>query len=189
MRKRAAIFMALFFITFVQGCGYRPLYGRFPSNGGGTTAQLESIAINPIEYDVDAKDRLLTTGQGGERTAQLIRNSLQDQLTPQGRPGNPLYRLSIKVVESRSTALVNVRDNTTRIIIQLLASYSLIDTKTNAITFQSKARAYSAYNVLSADYGNVAGEQDARKRLSVELAENIRAGLGVYMNRQLSFLP
>lgn len=190
-RGKYRIFAIMLFLSaapLLQGCGYEPLYGRFPAKNGGAIAQLENISINPIEYEVDARERLLTTGGGTERTAQLIRNSLQDQLTPQGKSRSPLYRLSIKVIESRSTALINVRDNATRITMELRANYTLTDVKTNAVTYQNKARAFGAYNVLSADYGNVIGEQDTRQRLAVELAENIRSGLGVFLNRQVSEL-
>ncbi|MCW5729574.1 MAG: hypothetical protein KIT20_02360 [Alphaproteobacteria bacterium] len=171
-------------LLLLAACGYEPLHGRIGAPAGGTPAQMERVVIDPVKVEIEARERLLTTTTGGERVGQLIRNALQDNLAPRGKPKEPLYRLKIEVTEYRQSSIISVTDDATRISIQMVAVYRLEDWRSEETVYSGRSRAISAYNILPADYGNIAAERDTRARLASELAQNIRQALGVFFRRQ-----
>jgi len=170
----------------LAGCGYEPLYGKFPSRGGvAPSDELAAVAIDPVQLRLVARERFVTSATGSDRVAQLVRNHLQDFISPSGKPAKPRYRLAISIDEYRAGSVIGTADNATRIVVNMYATYRLFDLDDGGKQIRDKQlRAFSAYNVLAADYGNVSAERDARERLALELAENIRNDLGVWFSRQ-----
>ena len=77
------------------GCGFQPLYSHGSGNSSQVLNQLARIQVSPIE----------------SRIGQILRNFLQDKLTPSGVPSSPTYRLSISLAETRSDMAI-LRDST-----------------------------------------------------------------------------
>lgn len=177
--------LALTLSFFVTACGYEPLYGAYPRRGTSTTQDLAAITIDPVALDVGkTSERYLSTTTGNDRLTQSIHNHLLDLITPQGKARNPRYRLSLYIIEYRSPSVINSTDNATRILVTMYGTYQLFDIQTNEQIRSRQFRVFTAYNVLLANYANVAAERDARERLGLELAENVRNDLSVWLSRQ-----
>jgi LPS-assembly lipoprotein len=157
-------------ILLLGACGFRPLYGT-PQYGAGTSPELESINVATV------------LSRASPRTAQLLRNDLLDRLTPNGVPQKLRYTLSASMIESLQDVVVNQQSEVTRRELLLQVSYQLYDVRNNQLAHQGTARAASSYDVLRADFGNVAAERDVRERLARELAEQIRGELATWFAR------
>ncbi|HUN49936.1 MAG TPA: LPS assembly lipoprotein LptE, partial [Candidatus Sulfotelmatobacter sp.] len=118
-----------------------------------------------------------------QRTAQLLENDLLDQLTPLGKPLRPRYRLDIQLGESLQAIVVSAQNETTRDSLVIIASYTLVDARTGKAIHINSARAIASFDVLRADFGNVAAERDARERLARQLSDEIRAELASWFLR------
>ncbi|HYM32761.1 MAG TPA: LPS assembly lipoprotein LptE [Candidatus Cybelea sp.] len=161
---------ALACILLLGACGFRPLYGT-SQYGAGTSPELESINVGTV------------LSRASPRTAQLLRNDLLDRLTPDGPPRNLRYTLSAAMVEAFQDVVVNQQSEVTRRELLLQVSYQLYDARNNQLVHQGTARAASSYDVLRADFGNVAAERDVRQRLARELAEQMRGELATWFAR------
>ena len=87
-----SIFLGL---IVTAGCGFQPLYLHGGANKRDIVYKLAHIIINPIE----------------NRTGQILRNYLQDKLTPTGIPKSPAYKLEVSLKETRSDMVI-LRDST-----------------------------------------------------------------------------
>lgn len=164
---------ALFLLGALAACELRPLYAKRENAPGGTAAieDLQSIKIGSI------------TGDSSYRTEYLLRNSLLDRLNPRGEPNRPGYRLDIILYEFKEQLAITSVDEATRTNLVIAARYRLIDNASNAPVHASEVRGITAYNLLRADFGNVAAEIDARQRVTRELAEQIRLELATWFTR------
>ena len=147
------------------GCGYQPVYGR---RGGGLMTRTEMAEISVPEQ--------------GTRLGQLVWVPLMDRLNPTGREVAKRFRLDMALSESESGVLITRGDTTTRINLNLTAGFNLIDLKSNTSLFSGVARAVASYNVLTSDYANLTGYDDARQRAAIDLAEQIALRLGVFFS-------
>ena len=99
------------------GCGFQPLYYHGSGNSNYVVNQLSRIQINPIE----------------NRTGQILRNFLQDKLTPSGVPSSPTYKLTISLKETRSDMAI-LRDSTSTFAkVKMDAKYQLINIETKTV--------------------------------------------------------
>jgi len=163
---------ALFISLSLSACELRPLYATDAASAtSAPVAELASIQVARV------------TGNSGDRTGLLLRNALLDRLNPRGEPSRPRYRLDIVLEEFREGAAITRSDEATRTNLVIAARYRLVDLATNQAVHANEARNATAYNILRADFGNIAAEQDARQRLSRELAEAIRTGLASWLAR------
>ena len=77
--------IALAGLALLAACGFEPLHA--PRNGGGSVpAALATVQIANIP----------------DRSGQILRNYLRDEINPYGVPGNPRYRLDIFLTEPAS---------------------------------------------------------------------------------------
>ncbi len=111
MSSLKQIFRPLFLLAFLallSGCGFQPLYGKRAEN---PLPQLASIKIHPI----------------ADRTGQILRNYLLNELTPRGQPRNPKYILFVEVTESLGSYGIQKDDTATRAILKLReAGYAVV---------------------------------------------------------------
>ncbi len=162
--------VAAVFLTFaLAGCELRPLYAT-DNVTSMPMAELETVQISRVTGSTD-------------RTGLLLRNNLLDRLNPRGEPSRPRYRLDVVLEEFKEAAAITRADEATRTNLVIAARYRLVDLATNRPVHANEVRNATAYNILRADFGNVAAEQDARQRLSRELAEAIRTELASWLAR------
>ena len=173
----AALLLAL------TACGFHPLYGR-QENSPGVQPQLQDITLGRV---LAAPNSNAFVGQNNageqQRTAQLLENDLLDQLTPLGKPLRPRYRLDIQLGESLQAIVVSAQNETTRDSLIIIANYTLVEARTGKAIHINSARAIASFDVLRADFGNVAAEHDARERLARQLSDEIRAELASWFLR------
>lgn len=156
----------------LAACELRPLYAT-DNVTAAPMAELEAVQIARV------------TGSN-DRTGLLLRNSLLDRLNPRGEPSRPRYRLDVVLEEFKEATAITRSDEATRTNLVIAARYRLIDLASNKPIHANEVRNATAFNILRADFGNVAAEQDARQRLSRELAEAIRTELASWLARPRS---
>lgn len=151
-------------LMFLAACGFQPIYGR----SGGTDIQKELTAIEVLPI----KDRV----------GQELHNHLLDSLNPFGRPKAPVYRLSVKLDESRQELAVQKTELATRANLQFSAVFRLVPTTdAQTTTFSGRSNIVASYNILSSDYATIVAEQDARSRALRELSADITNRLAAFL--------
>lgn len=153
----------------VSGCGYRPVYGEQGAVAGdGARAYLGSVKIAGI----------------ADRRGQLLRNYLLDRMNPQGEPAAPRYVLSVNTIESTRVTDSRPDGTATRADIILNARFNLRDAASDAVVFVERSEAVATYNLLTARFGSVASEDEARRRAAEQLADQIALQVALFLNRR-----
>ena len=147
-------------------CGFQPLY-RQDTAGGGTVPLMAAISVPPPT----------------ERLDQLVRSELMDRLNPTGLSAAKRYVLYIKVAEARGAVLVTRNESVSRFNLVEALEYRLTDSDTGRTLTTGTLSSSASYNVLRAEYSNLAAEEDARTRATRDLAELIRARLALFFER------
>ena len=154
--------LALALLLALSACGLRPLY-----SGGSTGAvaqTLRGVEVAPIEG----------------RAGWLVRTALEDRLD---RRGAARYRLVVEL-DDQITGFGIRRDNAvTRERRSLRARYRLVDAELGTVLLDATAGTDAGVDVVSSEYATVAAEQTALERLSVEIADQIVARIGLYASR------
>ena len=162
-----ALACAIPLILFTN-CGFQPLYGT-PSGQkrAGTVADMSYVAAATIP----------------DRSGQLVRNQLLDRLHPLGAAKRPLFRLQVKLDESREGVAFEQDDSATRFNLRLSAQFELIDTRKGVSLLKGHTRAIAAYNVVRSDYANLISQRDALQRAADSLADSIQRQIVIYFQR------
>lgn len=165
-QRRIAAGALLALSLLLAGCGFRPLY-RQDNVNGGTVPLMAAISI-PAP---------------GDRLEQLVRNELVERLNPTGQAANQRYLLTIKMTESRGAVLVTRTESVSRFNLNESLEYRLVDSATGRLLTTGTLFSTASYNVLRAEYANLAAEEDARVRAIRDLADLMRARLALFFER------
>ena len=158
---RLAVFLNLIIAT---GCGFQPLYSHGSGNSSHVVNQLSRIQISPIE----------------NRTGQILRNFLQDKLTPSGVPFSPAYKLTISLKETRSDMGI-LRDSTSTFAkVKMGAKYQLINIETKNILDSGTVSSTTVFNIVSSEYANLSAQKDARRRTVRIISDLIKERLALF---------
>ena len=147
----------------LNGCGFRPLYGR--SGGGDLSEALARVEIGPIP----------------DRVGQLVRNALLDGLRPRGASSYPAFRLDVDVQESISSLAVRKSANATRADLNLSGTFILRDFSTGTELLSGTSQAISSYNILNSEFTTLMSEKGARDRAARQLADDIRLKIATFL--------
>ncbi|WP_114227504.1 MULTISPECIES: LPS assembly lipoprotein LptE [Sphingomonas] len=158
---RLPLLFALAFAT--AGCGLHPLYAG--GEAGPVAQLLHSVAVQPIP------------GQSG----YLVRSALVDRLGT--TDPTPRYRLQVELDDSIEGFGIRSDSAVTRERRTLRARYRLVDATTGAVVLDATAGSDSGIDVVSSEYATVAAEQSALERLSVIVADQIVARIGLFATR------
>ena len=148
----------------LSGCGFHPLYGSAPEDGGARQL-FAAIYVDPI---------------AGERIGYELRNSLIDSLNGASKPGEAAYRLRVTVDQYLQGIAVENDATVTRYNYTLNANYELTDLRTNKVVKTGIERTLSAYDVVTSPYATLVAEQDAQRRGASDIAYRIRIDLSTY---------
>lgn len=146
-----------------SACGLRPLYSGGES--GPVAMVLRSVAVQPIP------------GQSG----YLVRSALVDRLGV--TDAAPRYRLQVELDDDIEGFGIRGDSAVTRERRTLRARYRLVDSASGAVVLDATAGSDVGIDVVSSEYATVAAEQSALERLSVILADQIVARLGLFATR------
>ena len=154
----------LLFLALCTGCQFHPLY-----DDPTVVKDLEQIKINLI----------------ADRTGQLLRNRLEQLLTPYGVPEKPKYTLTVTQNFTRSDYGYLNDATATRSRIILTANYTLRDHKTGKVITQNTITTSADFNLLTgADYATVVVDENAYKRAIALAADQIKLLLARYFTVQ-----
>ena len=146
------------------GCGFQPLYSHGSGNSSQVLNQLARIQVSPIE----------------SRIGQILRNLLQDKLTPSGVPSSPTYRLAISLEETRSDMAI-LRDSTSTFAkVKMKAQYQLINIETKNVLNSGTATSTTVFNIVSSEYANINAQKDARRRTVRIISETVKERLALF---------
>jgi len=160
---RLRLYLALLLPLALGACGFRPLYGDHGAVGR-TQAQLETIAIEPIDTKLGV----------------MMRNNLLDRLTPGGVPGDPRYALKMAFNEKTIGIGVLLDASVTRFNYLLTTDYQLFDKKTHELVFTGSSRSQVGYDVVQSQFATVIARQDAKKRAVLDVSEDITLRLALF---------
>jgi len=152
-------FCALALCIGLTGC-YEPLYTA--SAGDASTSQtnagLEDIKVGIIP----------------NRGGQILHNLLLDRLNPTGRSGDPKYQLNTSLTENTKQLGYTRRYEATRANLTLIAEFNLVEISTGKIVYKGRSRAVGSYNINTSNYQTDASADDARRRASREVADDMK---------------
>ncbi|MDA0231736.1 MAG: LPS assembly lipoprotein LptE [Proteobacteria bacterium] len=160
--------MAILASMLVTGCGFTPIYSQDKSNSVRQYLPLVEVAK--------------ISGHSG----LLLRNRLNEKLSPKSVADVPQFRLSIDL-ESSTQALLIQSDNTaTRQNLRMRASFALVDLSSGATVFEGNSVSVGSYNVVGSEFATISAEDNAAERAAQEIGKEIFDLLVVYFNRKES---
>ena len=157
------------FALFISGCGFQPLY-QYDTASHNILRELSLVRIAPIE----------------DRIGQQLRNFLQDDITPRGKPSNPSYELIVKMNKSRRD-LVLLQDATSTFAkISLHASYTLTNFDTGGTLASGNVTAKTGFTITKSEYANIRAEAEAASRASRQISYDITRQLALFLKKTRS---
>ena len=166
--RAAAAAFALAAVLLIAACGYRPLYGDLDDKGTSVVVDMATVQIRPIR----------------DRNGQMLHNELLDRINPQGAPANPDYVLEVRLHEQRVVTAIRKDDTATRANLQMNCEYNLRDAKNGEVILRSRSFAAISFNVQASEYATIMSENDARRRGSVLMADDIKLRLAAYFSQR-----
>lgn len=156
--RRAFTALALLALS---GCGFAPLYGG--AQGQAASAGLQSVQVQNIP----------------ERTGQMLRQSLQQQLYTSGQPVTELYTLSVNYNINQTGEGLQEDSSTTRTRFDAHAAWHLSPIGNPAVTLISgNATAMDALNIIDQQYFASNLETDT---VNQQLADQIAAQITIQL--------
>jgi LPS-assembly lipoprotein len=165
MRRVLAILMLS---LVLPGCGFKPMYGENTTTTSTSVMdRMASIDIRPIP----------------DRLGQIVRNQLVDAITPTGTSGAPAYELALKIGEEREDVGLRQNASATRANYRMSAKFELREIASDKVVLSGTTWAETAFDIVQQDYPTVIAQQDAQKKLAIELAEEIKTRIAVFFDK------
>ena len=155
-------------LTATASCGFKPLYGDVGRTGAAQT----DLAF--IEVD-----------EPQERSAQRLRQILVANLSPQGQPVQPKYRLSVRIAEGQEGVGLRTDFTYTRINYRLTGAFALVDQATGKQILGGTVRGVTAYNVGRDQVATVTAETDARERALQDMARDLQTRMALFFESRM----
>ncbi len=159
-----ALFLPLTFA--LQGCGWTPLYAD--PETGPAAADLRAIHVEPI----------------AERLGQHLEWALRTALNPNGIPTRGQYDLRTTLVVSRASLGLQSQGLASRGRLDVTATIVLVDLTNGKKLLINTIHSESAFNILPNGYATTVAEEDADKRVVVQLSRQILVRLTLFMQRR-----
>ena len=165
MKKiRLFLYLIVFFVS--TSCGYEPIYSK--NINKNINKELLSISINNIK----------------NRSGQILRNTLLNQLNPERERVITKYRLIIEISES-SRSLGYRRDmSATRADLEVIAKYFLKNAKNDEIILKEEVKSISSFDVVESVYATLVAEKDAREKNLKIISDNIYTNLVIFFKKK-----
>ena len=149
-------------LVAVAGCDFQPIHGE---SSAASTSGLANLDIALI----------------ADRTGQMMRNELLQQMQPRGAHPSPRFGLDVKLTETLTDLAIRKDNFATRANLTLIAQFSVISRADGSLLFSSQARSVNSYNILTSDFATLSARADARRRAVRQLALDIKERLAVWL--------
>lgn len=153
---------ALTVVLAVTACGFEPIHGQRSEASG---AALATIDIGLI----------------ADRTGQMLRNELLQQMQPRGGTVPARYGLAVTLTESLQDLAIRKDETATRANLVVTARYTVTSRADGKALFNGSTRSTNSYNVLTSDFATLSAREDARRRAVQQLAAGIKQRLSVWL--------
>ena len=163
MKKVRLFFCFIVFYIFTS-CGYEPIY----SKNINTNKELLSISVQNIK----------------NRSGQILRNSLLNQLNPERERVITKYRLIVEIFESKSSLAYRRDMSATRTDLKVTANYLLEDIKNGEILLKQEAKSISSFDVVESVYATLIAEKDVREKNLKVISNDIYTNLVIFFKNK-----
>lgn len=156
--------LAAFALLALSACGFSPLYGGV--QGQGASAALETVQVANIP----------------DRTGQVLRQELEQQLHTSGAPTTELYLLSVNYSVIQTGEGIQADSSTTRNRFNATASWKLVPIGHPEVTLVAgRATAMNALNVIDQQYfASNLGADTVQSQLAQQISAQITAQLAAW---------
>jgi LPS-assembly lipoprotein len=162
-RKLFSVLCLLLSVLCLPACGFQPIYGSHTGANGPVAEQLNQVAIDNIP----------------DRPGQMLRNDLIDRMYGKGRPGQPLYHLSVKLRLAEEDLGILANATSTLAEFNTYADYALSDEHGKELV-HGTAHSATSFDRLSNQYATLAAHDSAVERTVGEVSEQIVNRLSLY---------
>lgn len=161
-----SLLLALVLATAGSGCGFRPMMGEQDS-GLAMSERLDQVDIGFVP----------------DRSGQQLRNLLIDRFYRDGRPDSTLYRLEISLSTAAAPMGLQKDALASRGQWDITVSYRLLHIASGALMFQASSRAMPGFSFSSGQYATMVSESGALERGLVQVADDIRSRVAMFLAR------
>ena len=166
--RRVCLGMLLAAGPMLTGCDIRPLYGA-PASGAteSVAASLADIRVLPI----------------ADQSGQTLRSFLVQALSPNGRPADPAYVLTVSLIESEQSLGIARDDTATRANLLVNATSILREADTDRTVWRDSRQVIASYGILDEQFATIVSERSARERALRQVAQEVRTALALLFQR------
>lgn len=166
--RRLSMVMMLTAALAVAGCNVRPLYGSSASGAGDSVAEsLASVHVDRI----------------ADQSGQTLRGFLVQALSPNGRPADPAFILSVDLTESEQSLGIARDDTATRANLFVTANSTLRDAATGREVWGDSRTVIASYGILAEQFATIIAERSARERALRQIAQEVRTAMALLFQR------
>ena len=162
--KKIKLFLYLIFFLISSSCGYEPIH----SKNVNTNKELLSISRKNIK----------------ERSGQILRNKLLNQLNPERERVIIKYRLIIEISESKTNLAFRRDMSTTRADLEINAKYFLKNVENEEIILRQVTKSISSYDIVESVYATSIAEKDAREKNLKVISDTIYTNLVIFFKNK-----
>lgn len=159
--------MVIIFCIALTACGYKPLYqeGDPAKSITNNIEELSQVRIDPID----------------DRLGQIMRNRLLDIL---GTSATENYRLSIQLSEQIEGYGFRQDGAVTQEQVLVTANVRLYNLADNVLVYSTVLEDRTSFDVALSDFATVTQREDAKRRLVVELANQLHRRLALHFSKE-----
>jgi hypothetical protein len=165
-------------------CGFQPLYAR-NGDSGSVPEALMRVQVGSI---TDPAPSTLSGFRRGyeienDRSRQLLRNFLSDDLATRSGSAPREYVLNIQLIEPRTNVAIDRSDTTLRYGYSVVAYFQLAEISGRNL-LQGTSTSTTSFAVSQSEFATIANQRDARERAMQEISVDIRNQLAAYFFTQ-----
>ena len=162
--KKIRLFLSIILFFIFTSCGYEPIYSKNISSN----KELLSISVKNIK----------------DRSGQILRNSLLNQLNPEKERVIIKYKLTVEISESRSNLAYRRDMSATRVDLSVTANYLLTEIKSGEIILEQETKSISSFDVVESVYATLIAEKDAREKNLQVISDDIFTNLVIFFKNK-----
>jgi LPS-assembly lipoprotein len=178
MRRAAIVAFCLVAALSLAACGFQPLYAR--QAGTDVPEQLARVRIGTISDPAPGTMRSFRDYPiENDRSRQILRNYLSDDLSPRGVSGGADYILDMQILEPRTDVAIDRSDTTLRYGYSVVVYFQLKDRSTRSV-MSGASTSTTSFAVSQSEFATISSQKDARDRAMQEISTDIRNQLAAY---------